>query len=84
VNLTLTRARSLVLLAGGAVLLIGSMLTAVPADAGTAYMLERVTFQPYGKSIVAGPFYTLTACMSAESSAGYQPGGTYECDMINT
>ena len=61
-----------------------ALAVATPADAGTAYMLERVTFQPYGKSIVAGPFYTLTACQSALSSAGYQPGGMYECDYITT
>lgn len=60
------------------------LAVATPADAGTAYMLERVTYQPYGKSIVAGPFDTLQGCMSAESSAGYQPGGNYECDMIST
>ena len=67
-----------------AILLVASMLTAIPANAGTAYMLERVTFSPYGKAIVAGPFPTLTGCMSAQSSAGFQPGGTYECDMIST
>jgi hypothetical protein len=59
-------------------------LAAIPADAGVEYMLERVNFNPYGKTVIAGPFRTLNECQQVLSSIGYSPGGMNECDAIYT
>jgi len=71
--------RIIVLLALTIAFMIGAL---APAVAAPFYMLERVTYQPYGVTIIAGPFYTLTDCLSVESGLPFVAGGSYECALV--
>ena len=54
--------------------------TTAMAAAATAYEMYFVTFNPYSKTPVAGPFETLTECMMAKPPA--PTTGYYTCDIL--
>jgi hypothetical protein len=45
-------------------------------------MLDFTQFSPYQRSTVAGPFPTLSECLTVKAQQPYVAGGVYSCDMI--
>jgi hypothetical protein len=58
------------------------LLAPIRASAAEAYMLNYIHYSPYSKTAVAGPFDTLSECMTVEAQQTYVSGGGYECDLF--
>jgi len=54
-----------------------------PAVAGSAWECFMVTYSPYSRVPVGGPFETFSDCMAFERGIGLAPSGkSYQCQII--
>jgi hypothetical protein len=56
------------------------LATAAAALAYGQYYVVEVTYDPYTRTIVAGPFDTYSDCLSV-ANAQYVPGAHFSCEM---
>ena len=66
-----------------ALLIAMAALVPIKARAGSEYMLYFITYNPYSKTPVAGPFATIADCNAAKGSS-YSPNGVYTCQVVYT
>lgn len=52
-----------------------------PAPADTAYFLYFTTYNPYSQQLVGGPYASYGECARIMNLEGYQPGGSYSCQV---